>query len=402
MANYFYRAKDGQSHEVNGLVEAQDKKQALSIIREKGYFPYSLKEKSANMFQEISRKLLNKVSLAEISAFTRQLSIMMNAGLPLTEALVILKSQEGNKISPVAASALRDVEGGSSLADALRKFPKVFSSVYLALVRAGESAGVLDKILSRLAENLESQREFRAKIKGTMLYPIIIILGMGAVMFVMMIFVIPKLTSLYKEFDAKLPKPTEILISISNFMVSYWWLILLLLAGLVYLFKIISSSKKGKRKLDELVFKLPIVGMLQKQIILAEFTRTLGLLIGAGVSIIEALEISSKTAGNVVIEEAVIEANKQVEKGFPLATAITQNPVFPTILSQMLSVGEETGKVDEVLMKVSRFFQSESEESLKGLTTAIEPLIMIILGVGVGFLIIAIILPIYNLTGQFK
>jgi len=233
------------------------------------------------------------------------------------------------------------------------------------------------------------------------MYPIIIVIGMAAVMFIMMVFVIPKLTSLYEEFDATLPITTRILISISNLAVTFWWLIPILLAGIAYGLKLISSSKTGRRKLDELKFKIPIFGKLQTQIILAELTRTLGLLVGAGVSIVEALEISAKASDNLLIEEGIMTANKQVEKGFTLSSALSENPLFPKLVPQMLAVGEETGKVDEVLLKVSRFFQTESEESLKGLTSAIEPLIMILLGVGVGFMVIAIIMPIYNLTSQF-
>lgn len=402
MAEFSYKVKDKKGGDVSGVVEANDLKQARSILREKGYFAYLVKEKKPNVVITSLQKYFKKISFTEIATFTRQLATMTNAGLPLTDTLIILKSQTESKMAGIAGSILKDIEQGSTLGDSLKKYPKIFSPVYVALVKAGESAGVLDNIMLRLADNLESQREFRAKIKGALTYPVIIILGMGAVIFIMMVFVIPKLTSLYTEFDAELPAPTRILMSVSGFMVKFWWLILALIAGLIYVFKLVGKNKKGKRKLDELKFKLPIFGKLQKQVILAEFTRTLGLLVGAGVSIIEALDISAKTTDNQIIEDALADANRQVEKGFPLATVIADNPVFPQILGQMLSVGEETGKVDEVLLKVSKFFQSESEESLKGLTSAIEPLIMILLGVGVGFLVIAIIMPIYNLTSQFS
>jgi type IV pilus assembly protein PilC len=401
MPTFLYKAKDSQGKDVKGTVEAQDRKQALTILKEKRYYPHSLQEQTESFLVALYKRLFKGISLAQTSTFTRQLSTMINAGLPLTEALTILKSQEESQLTIAVSAILRDVEGGSNLADALEKHPKIFSPVYVALVRAGESAGVLDNILARLADNLESQREFQAKIKGALLYPIIIIIGMGLVILMMMIFVIPKLTSLYTEFNAQLPQATLILISLSKFMVSFWWLLIFLFIGLAYLYKAINANKEGKRKLDEIKFRIPIFGQLQIQVALAELTRTLGLLVGAGISIVEALDISSKTADNVLIEEGVLDARQQVEKGFPLSTTLAENHFFPQILSQMLSVGEETGKVDEVLLKVSRYFQSESEESLKGLTTAIEPLIMILLGVGVGFLVIAIIMPIYNLTSQF-
>ncbi len=401
MPNFLYRAKDPQGNEVKGLVEAQDQKQALAILKEKHFYPFSIREKGEGSLYFVYKKFFNRVSLAETAVFTRQMATMINAGLPLTEALNLLRSQGKAQLAEAVGVILRDIEGGSTLADALQKFPKIFSPVYVALVRAGESAGVLDNILNRLADNLEAQREFQSKIKGALVYPVIIISGMGAVMFIMMVFVIPKLTSLYTEFDAQLPAATQILISTSKFAASFWWLFILSFLGLIYAYRLLNSNKNTKRKIDAVKFKIPIFGRLQNQVTLAEITRTLGLLAGAGVSIVEALQISSRTASNVLIEEGIMTASKQVEKGFPLSSALMENPFFPRILSQMLSVGEETGKVDEVLLKVSRYFQSESEESLKGLTTAIEPLIMILLGVGVGFLVIAIILPIYNLTSQF-
>ncbi len=402
MPTYLYKAKNSSGSLIKGEIEANESHQALVILREKKLHPFYLKEKKENLLAPILKKYFERVSLSEIATFTRQLSTMINAGLPLTDALVLLKTQGKHRLTEATESILRDVEGGLSLADSLQKFPKIFSPVYLALVRAGEAAGVLDNILSRVADNLESNREFRAKIKGAMIYPIIIVVGMIAVATVMMIFVIPKLLGLYKEFDAQLPSATQALMTISGLATRFWWVVLLIIFGLGTLFKKINSTPSGKRKIDELKFKIPVAGKLMKQVVLAEFTRTLGLLIGAGVPITGALEISGKTANNSVIEEGIEEANKQVEKGYALSDALSKNPNFPPIVSQMLSVGEETGKLDEVLLKVSQFFQSESEESLKGLTTAIEPLIMIILGVGVGFLIIAIILPIYSLTSAIK
>jgi len=401
MPLYLYKAKNEKSLDVKGSVEAKDKKTAVAILKEKGLFCYSIQEKTDNPLLLFIFRFFKKISISEISTFTRQLSTMMNAGLPLTEALVILKSQGKEQMMRATDSILRDVEGGLTLSDAMAKYPAIFSSVYVALVKAGESAGVLDTILARLADNLETQREFQAKIKGALLYPTIIVVGMVGVMAIMMIFVIPKMTSLYSEFDAKMPAMTQVLLDISSFSVKFWWIILLIGIGVGYIYKMAYATNRGREKIDMFKFKIPIFGKLQKQVALAELTRTLGLLMGAGVSITEGLVISSKTANNIIIQDGIVNAAKQVEKGYPLSSAITENPIFPSILGQMLSVGEETGKMDEVLEKISRFYQSDSEESLKGLATAIEPIIMIVLGVGVGFLIIAIIMPIYNLTSQF-
>lgn len=402
MANFFYKAKTNLGKDTQGFVEATDQKQALAVLKEKGLVCYSLSIKDETVFTELGRKFFGKISFNDVVMFTRQLATMINAGLPLTDSLSILKSQGSAKLSEIVSQILRDVKEGSSLAESIKKYPAVFSQVYIALVRAGEAAGIIDNILNRLADNLENQREFNGKLKNAMIYPIIILLAMTGVIFGMMVFVIPKLTVLYDEFKADLPATTKGLIALSNFMSHFWWLILAVVFGGFYLYRILNMNKEFREKIDNFKFKIPIYGPLYKKIILTEFTRTLGLLVNAGVSIVEALKISSKTANNIVIEKAILDATSQVEKGFTLSSALAQKDVFPQIVPQMISVGEETGEMGEVLAKVSKFFQSESDESVKGLTTAIEPLIMIVLGVGVLFLILAIILPIYNLTSSIK
>jgi len=296
---------------------------------------------------------------------------------------------------------VREVEGGGNFADALEKHPKVFDQIYVALIRSGEAAGVLDKILLRLADNLEKNSEFRRRIKGAMVYPIIVVGGMIGVMAIMMIFVIPKLTMVYEEFQADLPISTKILIGVSKFASHFWWIVLIILAGLVFLVRLLAQNLQFKKQLDGLTFKLPIIGKLRKGMMLTEFTRTLGLLIGSGILIVEAIDVTRKSLGSPNYEEKMEQASKEVEKGLPLATALARTEIFPPILPQMIAVGEETGKLDEVLGKVSTYFEQEADAAVKGLTTAIEPIIMIVLGVGVGFLMISIIMPIYNLTNKF-
>jgi type IV pilus assembly protein PilC len=327
---------------------------------------------------------------------------MVNAGLPITEALVILRSQAKGSMQKMAAQVLADVEGGESLSVALSRHPKVFSPTYIALVKSGEVGGVMDEVLVRLADNLEKQQEFRGRVKGALIYPAIIIVGMIIVGFIMMIFVIPRLTSLYSEFNAELPTPTKILIGLSNFVIHFWPLFLILFGAGFYGFSLYRKTPQGRRKTDELIFKIPIFGDLQRQIILTELTQTLSLMVGAGVSILEGLNITAGVVGNRVIADALRDTAKQVEKGFPVAFSFAKHPeAFPFILSQMVAVGEETGKMDEVLTKVSHIFEIESDQKVKALTAAIEPIVMVVLGLGVGFLVIAIILPIYNLTSQF-
>jgi len=397
--NFIASSKEGKKNK--GIVEAVNQIHAINILRAKGFFIVELKEievlpawlKWTQGFQKVKQK--------DVVHFTRQLATMINAGLPLTDALSILKYQSNIALAKVVDEVLRDVEGGGSFFKALSKFKRIFSSVYLALVKSGETAGVLEKVLLRLSNTLEKQLEFRAKTKNALIYPAIVTVAMVVVAVIMMVFVIPQLTDLYDEFGADLPGMTKILISISNFMVKFWYLALFLLIAGGFSFWRWSQTKAGRQIIDTYVLRLPIIGKLKTMVILTEMTRTLSLLVQAGISIIEALEIVAGTAGNVLFAKSIKTAAKEVEKGLPLAAAIGKYEYFPPLVSQMIAVGEETGKVDEVLMNVSKYFETESEQAIKGLTTAIEPLMMIMLGFGVGFLVIAIVLPIYNLTSQF-
>jgi len=401
MKRFNYKGKDKTGRVVSGEVEASDIASAAKLIHGKGYFVISISPKLDSPFSLIKR-FNERITTRDIMTFTRQLSTMINAGLPITEALLILRSQSKRSMQKIVAQILADIEAGESLSGSIKKHPKLFSPTYIALVRSGEVGGVMDTVLVRLAENLEKQQEFNSKVKGAMIYPVIIVIGMVVVSFVMMIFVIPRLLSLYADFNAKLPLPTLILIGITNFFLKFWPVIFVLVGIAFYFFKLYKATPKGRRKVDELIFKIPVFGSLQRQIILTELTRTLALMVGAGVPILEALNITAGVVGNTVISEALQDSAKMVEKGFPIAFSFGKHPeAFPFLLSQMVAVGEETGKMDEVLTKISHIFEVESDEEVKGLTAAIEPIVMVVLGLGVGFLVIAVILPIYNLTSQF-
>jgi type IV pilus assembly protein PilC len=328
---------------------------------------------------------------------------MVVAGLSLPEALTILRTQT---TSPVFASVLADIEhqiiSGGNLGDALAKYPKYFPPIYIALVRAGESSGQLDQVMARLADSMEGQRDFRSKVTGAMIYPVIIVVGMSVVVMIMMTVVIPKLTELYSDFGVELPASTKLLIGMSTFFVHFWWLIIAAAFGGYYAFNRWRKTPQGEYITDAIVLKIPLFGELQKKIILVEFTRTLSMLITSGIRLLDALHILKDALGNVLFRNAVVEISKKVERGFPLGETFAEYPVFPVIISQMMKVGEETGKLDDTLLKLSKYFESESENLVKGLTTAIEPIIMVVLGVGVGFIVISVITPIYNLTSQFK
>lgn len=401
MNRFNYKAKDKESRLVTGEVEATNASDAARLVKSKGFYVISITSKIDSPFTLI-RKLRERITNRDVATFTRQLSTMINAGLPITEALLILRSQSKGSMQKVVAQLLADIEAGESFSTSLSRHSKVFSQTYISLVKSGEAGGVMDTVLLRLADNMEKQEEFAGKVKGALIYPAIIVIGMIIVGLVMMIFVIPRLTSLYSEFNATLPLPTRILIGISAFVTDFWFVILIL--GIIggYVFKLYKATKEGRRKIDELSFKVPVFGDLQRQVILTELTRTLSLMVGAGVPILEALNITAGVVSNTVVSDSLKDVAKQVEKGFPIAFAFGRHPeAFPFILSQMVAVGEETGKMDEVLTKISHIFEVESDEKVKGLTAAIEPIVMVVLGLGVGFLVIAVILPIYNLTSQF-
>jgi type IV pilus assembly protein PilC len=395
---YRYKAKNSYGETINGKVEAQTKPQAFAVLKDRGLFVIEVHEGSDELVVNVP--FLSGIKQDDIIAFTRQLSTMITAGLSLIDALTILERQSKPAVRKMLNEIIRDVEGGTSLADALAKH-KQFSRVYQNLVRAGEAAGVLNEVLSRMADSLEKEKEFRGKVKGALIYPAIVVVAMSIVATVMMIFVVPQLSSMYKDFGAELPFMTQALISSSELFQAYWYVVFGLVGAALFGVRQWRKTPQGERSFDGFMLKLPIFGVLQQKIVLTEFTRTMSLLLGAGISLLEALEIVGEAMDNVVYRDAMKQAYQYVEKGSSLAAVIEQYPFFPAILSQMVAVGEETGQLDDVLLKLSHYFESESEQLVKGLTTAIEPLIMIVLGIGVGFLVVAIVMPIYSLTSQF-
>jgi len=294
------------------------------------------------------------------------------------------------------------VRGGMPLGKSLESYKNIFGEAYVASISAGEEAGVLDDILAKLAKNLENQNEFQGKVKGAMIYPTIVIIAMVLVVFLMMIFVIPKLTGLYADFGtAKMPAATQFLMSMSSFMAKTWFMFPITVGGLFFVYSIGVKNENFRYKKDKYILKIPIVGVLNEKSIMADTCRTFSMLLTAGITLIEALKIVASVAGNEVYKRAYLQIAEKVQKGFSVATSFENTAVFPIIVNQMISTGEATGKLDEVLMKVSDYFAKEAEESVKALTSAIEPLIMVVLGIGVGFLMVAVIMPIYNLTSSF-
>jgi type IV pilus assembly protein PilC len=400
MPQFSYYVKTSEGKTLKGLVEAKTIKQAVDLLHQKSMFVISIKEnmKSLMPFQGSSAS----INFNDLVHFTRQLATMITAGLTLIEALSILEQQlKKPKLIKLVDEIEEEVRGGKSFATTLEKYPKIFPPVYLALVKAGEASGKLDVILARLADNLEKSKEFKSKVKGALVYPVIVVVGMVTVSFIVMTVVVPRLTALYSEFDAELPLPTQILMTISNFMIQSWWLVIasVIVGGLVFMKW--KDTDAGKHIIAHITLNLPVFGTLIKESTLVELTRTLSILIDGGIPILTALQISQDATNNVYFKEAFQKAGTLVEKGYPLSEPLIENKLFPPILGQMVSVGEQTGKIGDSLFKLSKYFETEAEAAVRTLTTMIEPLIMVVLGLGVGFLVMAVLLPIYSLTAKF-
>ena len=397
MQQFNYIVKDKTGITRKGLIEANDERAASAILHERGYVVIKVDAKKKELTFG-----LGGVGIGPIANFTRQLATMISSGLPLTESLVVLQKQTDNKkLQEVIQQLGDDIQGGSTFAACLSKHPKEFSIAYINIVKAGESSGTLDKVLNKLAETLEKQREFQSKVKGAFVYPAIVMVAMAMVMGVILIFVIPKLSELYTQLNITLPLPTIIMIGLSNFTVRFWWLMIIAGFAASVALRRYRATEAGALVVDNLILKIPIMGRLNRDSSLTEFTRTLSSLITAGVPILEGLKISGDVATNAIHRQAIVHAIALVEKGTPLSKALGQEDVFPAIIPQMVAVGEETGKIYDVLAKVSNYFELEVDHQVKNLTASLEPSIMNVLGVIVALLVISVILPIYSMTSAF-
>ena len=386
-------------------IEAESKQQVINYLKDNNYFPIEVIS-SRDPFSKIANSfdfLFNRVSQKDIIDFTRQTAIMLNAGLTLVNAIKILQKQTKKKsVLNMLEVIDEQIRAGNSFSTALKLFPDYFSNLYIALIRAGEASGKLNDILLKLADNMEKQHEMNGKIKGAMVYPVIILLAMSGVIFVILTFVMPKLLGIYSDFGAELPFSTKVLVVLSNFMSHYWIIVLAVIACIVFFVRRYSKTQRGKYLIDLFLFKMPGIGSTYKMVSLIDNTRALSLMVATGVPILEGLTIIIETTNNVIFQEAFKHVLKNVEHGMSLGEALGIEAVFPPILVQMTIVGENTGHLDETLIRLSHYFEVESEIAIKALTTLIEPATLIILGLGVGVLVISIITPIYNLTNTFN
>ncbi len=341
------------------------------------------------------------VNAKNLAVFTRQFSVMIDAGLPLVQCLDILGNQEEDKnFSAVILATRSDVEGGASLADAMRRHPKTFDALFTNMIAAGEAGGILDTILKRLAVYIEKAVKLKAQVKSAMIYPVAIILIAVAVVTVILWKVIPTFASLFAGLGAELPLLTRMVIALSNLLVTFMPFIIVALIALVFAFRAYYATEKGRRVVDGIVLKLPILGLIMRKIAVARFCRTLSTLMTSGVPILDGLEITAKTAGNAIIEDALFETRRAIERGETVAQPLKQTGVFPGMVVQMIGVGEATGALDTMLAKIADFYEEEVDTAVAGLLTLLEPVMIAFLGLVVGGIVIAMYLPIFGLISQ--
>jgi type IV pilus assembly protein PilC len=393
-----WEGKTRQGAVQKGELAANNKEEVMALLRKQNILPITVSAKP----KELKFSLISagpKITDKDIVILTRQLATMIDAGLPLVQCLEILGSQTENKtLSKVVVQVRTDVESGATFADALKKHPKVFDNLYVNMVAAGEAGGILDTILQRLAAFMEKFAKIKKQIKSAMIYPSVILSVAVGVVSLLMIVVVPMLAGIFAEGGQILPLPTRIVVAISNFLKSWGGLVLLcVIVGLIVGLKQYRKTAQGLRVTDALALKLPVAGSLIQRVGVAKFTRTLGTLMTSGVPILEGLLIVSRTAGNKVIEEAIVTTRQSVSEGKTLAEPLAKANVFPPMVTQMISVGEATGALDNMLNKIADFYDDEVDAAVATLTSMLEPMLMIFLGVTVGFVIVAMYMPIFQM-----
>ncbi len=396
---YQWVAETKKGRKIKGELEAATEQIARSQLRKRNLKILKLKPKPKDIFENLSF-MQPKVTNKDIVIFTRQFSTMIDAGLPLVQGLNILADQAENPtFRGILKQLTKDVEGGSTLAEAMKKHPKVFDDLFVNLIAAGEVGGILDTILQRLATFIEKAEELKSKIKGALTYPIVVIAIAFIVIAVILIFVIPVFQDMFASFGQALPMPTQIVVKLSDFMKSKIHFLIAAIIVFVIIYKRYSATKSGRRNLDSLSLKLPIFGDLIRKTAVARFTRTLGTMLASGVPILDALEIVAKTAGNVIIEEIIYEVRSSIAEGQTIAEPLSENDIFPGMVIQMISVGEATGALDTMLGKIADFYDKEVDAAVEALTSMLEPLLMLFLGGSIGGIVVAMYLPIFSMAG---
>ena len=409
MARFSYSAADSQNNIVKGKTDLPDRTAVITALAKQGLRPISIKKlkdsKSSFDFDHLFES--TRVKQDQLVAFTRQLSAMVSAGVPLLRSLTsIQKHAEDKALQKILTDVVKDVEGGMPLGDALAKHPDTFNDIYVNMVRAGETAGILDEILKRLAGQLEKASAMRKKIKSAMTYPMVLLGITVLAFFGLMLFVVPQIGKIIGDLggpDAKLPGLTVAMLGISSFIVNFWYIVFPVLIGaIVAVVMYVRKSPKGRRQFDTLALKVPAVSTIVRKVCVARFARTFSALMGAGVAVLEALDVTSRAVGNTLFQEALQQAAIEVKNGKSLSSVIEKNELFPSIVSQMLAVGEETGQTDTVLIKVADFYEEEVDLAIDGISSIIEPVMIVVMGGMVGLIAASVMMPIAGLSSQIK
>lgn len=404
MSDFAYTARTESNTTQTGIVTAQNKAAALESLRQKGLHPLVVKPaKKTGMQMEIKMPGSGKVKPKELVVFTRQFSTMISAGVPILRALSTLKEQaESEALRKALDQIASDIEGGMSLSEALTKHPNTFSEIYINMVKAGEEGGILDQILDRLATQVEKDSTIKSKFKGAMIYPAVVsIVAVIAVIF-LMVGVIPKLAEILKENGGQLPPQTQLIIGISDLLVTKWPIIITVLGASIFIFRRWAKTTRGQKRLHAFFLKMPIFGKITMKVNVARFSRTFSSLLGAGVSVNESLETTAGSLSNVIIRDALLEASKKIRNGGTVSSSLAEADILPGIVIQMTAVGEETGQLDTVLNKVAEFYEQEVDTIINSLSSIIEPILIVGLGTVVGFIVASVLGPITALQGSIQ
>lgn len=399
MPEFIWSGKNKKDEKKKGEMEAQSVDAVKANLRRTGITPIKVKEKPKDLFENVAF-MQPKVENKDIIIFARQFSTMIDAGLPIIKCLDILYSQQDNKTFKKVLKSIKDsVEGGLTLAEALKKFPDQFDSLFVNMIAAGEAGGILDIILRRLATYLEKAAKLKAQIKSALTYPIITLIIALIVVIVILVFVIPVFEEMFADFGKALPAPTQFVVNLSEFVQAR--ILSILIAGGLFIFAIkrFYKTNKGMEIMDDLFLKMPIFGILIRKVAVAKFTRTMGTMMSSGVSILECLDIVAKTAGNKTVEKAIYNVRSGISEGRTMADPLSESGVFPSMVCQMISVGESTGALDKMLEKIAEFYEEEVDVAVENLTAMIEPLMMVFLGTVIGGLVVSMYLPVFQLAG---
>jgi len=399
MKKFKYSARDTKGKVVEGEVEAKDVQAVADILHDRELIVVSIKEGLGLNLDRLSEINIGGVPMKEKVVFMRQMATMVGAGLPLTRSLEIMVQQASNPLfRKVLKNVLSSIQSGKTLADSFRAEEDIFDDITINLIEAGEESGNLEIILEKLAVELEEKDALNSKIKSAMIYPVIILLVIVAVILMMMFVLVPSMADIYSDFDAELPFITLFLMNTSNFFINYWWAILIVLLVLIVGIKYYLDTPKGKRTFDKLILKVPVLGGIITKMQISQFTRILALLLGSGLSIIKALDLTAQSLSNEMFRDTLLEAKEEVEKGGPLAIPIARSEYYPLLVSSMIAVGEETGEMDAVLGKVSEYYKDEVDTATGNLSTILEPLFLVIMGGAIGFIALGVYMPMFQLS----